>query len=93
MLDLSEGKALIAALRGLPARQREALVLRFYADMSGAQIAETMGISRGAVRLHTARAMSSLQHLAERADQPDHHRQPPTWPDPELRPPPGREPA
>jgi RNA polymerase sigma-70 factor (sigma-E family) len=93
VLDLSERKALIAALRGLPARQREALVLRYYADMSDAQIAETMGISPGAVRRHTARATSALQHSAERADQPDHHRQPPTWPDPELRPPPGREPA
>jgi RNA polymerase sigma-70 factor (sigma-E family) len=53
--------ALISALRTLPARQREALVLRYYGDLSEAQIAATMGISVGAVRSHTARAMSSLR--------------------------------
>ena len=53
--------ALISALRTLPARQREVLVLRYYGDLSEAQIAATMGISRGAVKSHTARAMSSLR--------------------------------
>src|SRR6202042_482831 len=53
--------ALISALRTLPARQRGALVLRSYGDLSAAQIAATMGISVGAVRSHTARAMSSLR--------------------------------
>ena len=56
-----ERSALISALRALPARQREALVLRYYGDLSEAQIAATMGISTGAVRSHTARAMSSLR--------------------------------
>jgi RNA polymerase sigma-70 factor (sigma-E family) len=56
-----ERSALISALRTLPARQREALVLRYYGDLSEAQIAATMGISTGAVRSHTARAMSSLR--------------------------------
>jgi RNA polymerase sigma-70 factor (sigma-E family) len=53
--------ALISALRALPARQREVLVLRYYAELSEAQIASTMGISRGAVKSHAARAMSSLR--------------------------------
>ena len=53
--------ALVSALRTLPPRQREVLVLRYYADLSEAQIASTMGISRGAVKSHTARAMSSLR--------------------------------
>jgi RNA polymerase sigma-70 factor (sigma-E family) len=53
--------ALISALRTLPARQREVLVLRYYGDLSEAQIAATMGISRGAVKSHAARAMSSLR--------------------------------
>ena len=56
-----ERSALISALRSLPARQREALVLRYYGDLSEAQIAATMGISTGAVKSHTARAMSSLR--------------------------------
>ncbi len=51
---------LISALRALPPRQREVLVLRYYAGLSDAQIASAMGISRGAVRSHTARAVSAL---------------------------------
>jgi RNA polymerase sigma-70 factor (sigma-E family) len=62
----SRRPALLTALQALPARQREVLVLRYYADMSEAEIAAAMGISRGAVRNHTARAMSSL-----RAELPD----------------------
>ena len=52
---------IIDAICSLPARQREALVLRYYSDLSEAAIAEVMGISRGAVKCHTARAMSSLR--------------------------------
>lgn len=65
-IALFERSAVIGALRSLPARQREALVLRFYADMSEAQIAETMQISRGAVKSHTARAMHTLRTVLER---------------------------
>jgi RNA polymerase sigma-70 factor (sigma-E family) len=61
-----ERSAVIAALRALPPRQREALVLRFYGDFSEAQIAATMGISRGAVKSHTARAMAALRTVLER---------------------------
>ena len=60
-----ERTAVVSALRKLPLRQREALVLRFYADLSEAQIASTMGISRGAVKSHTARGMSSLRAVLE----------------------------
>jgi RNA polymerase sigma factor (sigma-70 family) len=56
----------VSALRALPDRQREALVLRYYGDLSEAQIASTMGISRGAVKSHTARAMSALRAVLER---------------------------
>jgi RNA polymerase sigma factor (sigma-70 family) len=51
----------IAALRNLPGRQREAIVLRYYADLSEAEVAAAMGISCGAVKSHTARAMSALR--------------------------------
>lgn len=60
-----ERYAVVAALRTLPTRQREALVLRYYADLSEAQIANAMGISRGAVKSHTARGMSALRTVLE----------------------------
>jgi RNA polymerase sigma-70 factor (sigma-E family) len=64
-LTLLERTAVVAALRSLPPRQREALVLRYYGDLSEAQIAAAMGISRGAVKSHTARAVASLRKVLE----------------------------
>ena len=64
-LSLLERSAVIAALRTLPLRQREALVLKFYADLSEAQIAASMGISQGAVKSHTARGMASMRAVLE----------------------------
>jgi RNA polymerase sigma-70 factor (sigma-E family) len=58
---LLERSAVIAALRDLPGRQREAIVLRYYADLSEAEIAATMRISRGAVKSHTSRGMAALR--------------------------------
>jgi RNA polymerase sigma-70 factor (sigma-E family) len=57
--------AVVAALAELPRRQREALVLRYYADLSEAQTAHAMGISAGAVKSHTSRGMAALRHLLE----------------------------
>jgi RNA polymerase sigma-70 factor (sigma-E family) len=51
----------LAALRTLPQRQQEVLVLRYYADLSEEQIATTLGISRGAVKSYAHRAMSTLR--------------------------------
>jgi RNA polymerase sigma-70 factor (sigma-E family) len=62
-LALLERSAVAAALRSLPERQREAIALRYYADFSEADIAKAMGISKGAVKSHTARAMSSLKTI------------------------------
>jgi RNA polymerase sigma-70 factor (sigma-E family) len=64
-ISLLERSAVIAALRTLPPRQREALVLKYYADLSEAQIATTMGISRGAVKSHTARGVAALRVVLE----------------------------
>jgi DNA-directed RNA polymerase specialized sigma24 family protein len=52
--------AVISALRRLPARQREALVLRFYLDLPAGQAASAMGISLAAVARHTARGLAAL---------------------------------
>jgi RNA polymerase sigma-70 factor (sigma-E family) len=64
-ISLLERSAVIAALRTLPPRQREALVLKYYADLSEAQIATAMGISRGAVKSHTARGVAALRVVLE----------------------------
>ena len=53
--------ALVSALPALPSRQREVLMLRYHAGLTETQIASAMGISRGAVRSHTARALSALR--------------------------------
>lgn len=50
----------MAALRTLPHRQRECLVLRYYLDLSEAEIAATLGISAGSVKTHTSRGMAAL---------------------------------
>jgi RNA polymerase sigma factor (sigma-70 family) len=64
-MTLLERTALVTALRSLPPRQREALVLRYYGDLSETEIASAMGISRGAVKSHTARAIASLRTVLE----------------------------
>jgi RNA polymerase sigma-70 factor (sigma-E family) len=56
-----EHAAVMRALRRLPQRQREVLVLRYYADLSEAEIADAIGISRGAVKSHASRAMAALR--------------------------------
>jgi len=65
-LDLVEHEEVLAVIRQLPVRQREAIVLRYYADLSEAQIADAMGVSRGTVKSHVARGMATLrQRLRE----------------------------
>jgi RNA polymerase sigma-70 factor (sigma-E family) len=51
------------ALRQLSERQREVLVLRYYLDWSEAQIADALGISRGAVKAHAHRGSAALREL------------------------------
>jgi RNA polymerase sigma-70 factor (sigma-E family) len=65
-----EHQAVVMALRELPARQREVLVLRYYAGMSEAEIAETTGISKGAVKSTASRALSSVEKVLRSASEP-----------------------
>lgn len=53
------------ALHQLPARQREVLVLRYYSDLTEAEIAETLGISRGSVKSHAHRGTTALRSTLE----------------------------
>ena len=54
-------------LRALPTRQREVLVLRYYGQLSEAEIAETLGISQGAVKSHASRGMTALRSSLEQS--------------------------
>ena len=58
-----EQRAVAVALRRLPERQREALVLRYYLDLSEAEIATAMGISRGTVKSATSRALAAVGRI------------------------------
>jgi RNA polymerase sigma-70 factor (sigma-E family) len=60
-----ERSAVISALGTLPVRQREALVLKFFMDLSEEQVASVMNISRGAVKSHTARGKAALRSVLE----------------------------
>jgi RNA polymerase sigma-70 factor (sigma-E family) len=55
-----EHRAVLAGLRQLPPRQREALALRFLADLDEPEIAELMGISRGTVKSTVSRGIAAL---------------------------------
>jgi RNA polymerase sigma-70 factor (sigma-E family) len=60
------GTPLDDVLATLPVKQRAVVVLRYWCDLSEHEIAEVLGISRGTVKSHTARAMTALRRqLAE----------------------------
>jgi RNA polymerase sigma-70 factor (sigma-E family) len=58
-----EHRAVLAAIRRLPARQREALVLRYYLDLTEDQTAEAMRVSRGTVKSATSRAVAAVGRM------------------------------
>ncbi|WP_077966605.1 SigE family RNA polymerase sigma factor [Streptomyces tsukubensis] len=63
--DQLERDALIKAMRGLQRRQREVLVLRYFADMTEAQVAKTLGISLGSVKAYGSRGIAALRVVME----------------------------
>jgi RNA polymerase sigma-70 factor (sigma-E family) len=60
-----ERREVMRALRRLPDRQREALVLRYYLDLSAEEIAATMGIGPSSVRSAIHRALASLGRVLQ----------------------------
>jgi RNA polymerase sigma factor (sigma-70 family) len=56
---------MLAALRRLPDRQREVLVLRYFADWSEAAIADALGIAPGSVKAHAHRGLAALRARLE----------------------------
>lgn len=59
--DLSDAASVRAAIAALPERQRTALVLRYYLDLSVEGVAETMGCPTGTVKTLTRRALMGLR--------------------------------
>ena len=81
VMDAVEREAMIDALGTLPTRQREVLVLRYYADLSEAQIAAALEISAGTVKAHAHRGLSTLRrsmtdHHTLHAQSPEHPNDP-----------------
>ncbi len=62
---VAERESVLRALATLPERQREVLVLRYYADLSEAAIAEALGISPGTVKAHASRGLAALRPTLE----------------------------
>lgn len=64
----TEDARVMAALRTLSRRQQEVLVLRYWSDMSEADIAATLGMTRGAVKSHAHRGLAALRAALEAND-------------------------
>jgi RNA polymerase sigma-70 factor (sigma-E family) len=63
LLDGQARDVVLAALRGLPVRQREALVLRFYLDLPDSEIAAAMSVGESTVRSTVHRGLAALERI------------------------------
>jgi RNA polymerase sigma factor (sigma-70 family) len=54
-------REVVSVLRGLPHRQRDCLVLRYYEELGIDDIAETLGISRNSVKTHLQRGLAAME--------------------------------
>jgi len=62
-VDLSERERILDAVRQLPRKQASVIVLRYYLDLSEAEIAESLGMARGSVKSHAHRGLTKLQKI------------------------------
>jgi RNA polymerase sigma-70 factor (sigma-E family) len=60
-----EHREVLTALAGLPARRREAIVLRYWLDLPDSEIAAAMGISAGTVKSQVSRGLAALGRALE----------------------------
>ena len=60
-----EQRAAVAAVRRLPPRQREALALRYFADLPEQEAAQAMGVSLGTIKSTTARALAAVGRMLQ----------------------------
>ncbi|MFP3991077.1 SigE family RNA polymerase sigma factor [Streptomyces sp. E11-3] len=63
MAQADDRAALLRGLAQLPARQREAVVLRYWEDLSETQTAEAMGCSVGTVKSNAAKGIAKLRAI------------------------------
>jgi RNA polymerase sigma-70 factor (sigma-E family) len=63
-VEVVDRDAMWAAVLALPPRQRAVVVLRYYEDLSEAEIAEVLGCSRGTVKSQASAALANLRRLA-----------------------------
>ena len=64
-LDAEATSSMVLALGTLPQRQREVLTMRYYLDLSEAEIADALGISAGSVKAHAHRGLAALRDRME----------------------------
>ena len=70
--DDGQRDALWEFVQTLPRKQRAVIVLRYYEDLSEAEIADVMGISTGTVKSQASRALAGLRERAPRSLDPRH---------------------
>ncbi len=70
-LDELGNAAMLRCLERLPRRQREVLILRYYLDLSEAQIADTLDIAPGSVKAHASRGLANLRAQLATLDRED----------------------
>lgn len=63
--EIADRRAVADAVAALPIRQRQVVVLRFFADLSVEQTAAEVGCTPGTVKSHTSRALARLRHLLD----------------------------
>jgi RNA polymerase sigma-70 factor (ECF subfamily) len=66
--DPGQRMDVLAALRSLPARQRQAATLFYIADLPVSVVADAMRLSEGTVKAHLARARQHMRHTLEERD-------------------------
>ena len=70
-IDIREDqRRVLEALRDLPHRQRDCLVLRYYDELGIDEIASTLQLSRNSVKTHLTRGLAALERRLEAADEP-----------------------
>ena len=64
-------RPLVAALRAMPRREREAVLFRHYLDLSETQTAEVLGLRRGSVKAYASRGLARLRAVLETSVRPE----------------------
>lgn len=63
--DSEDQREVVAALRSLPPRQRDCVVLRYYLELPIGEVAHTLGLSANSVKTHLQRGLRSLHETLE----------------------------